>query len=68
MLGSDAVILHIEDARKLVDAFLGVPKIRVNTKKKTQYEVLQEAGVLEILDQLRSCVRSYDRALETDED
>ncbi len=52
-LGSETIILNIEDARKLVKAFL-------TREEKERLRDLQDWDVLDLLDKLRDAVRRYD--------
>lgn len=57
LLGSEVVIMPIDDARKLVKIFL---------ESRSDIERLQRLGILDILENLRSAVRRYDYDLEDD--
>jgi len=52
-LGSETVILNIEDARKLIKAFL-------TREEKERLRDLQDWGVLDLLGELRDAVKRYD--------
>jgi len=52
-LGSEVVIMSVDDARKLVKNLL-------RSKTKAEIEELQQLGVLDILMDLRSAVRRHD--------
>lgn len=57
ILGADAIIIHVDDVRKLVEAFL-VGRSKQDLKR------LQERGLLDLLDEMRQMVREYEIALE----
>ena len=64
MLGMECVIIPIDDARKLADAFLKVFTHDHRTFTKTEVKELRDAGLLSVLDSLRDNVRDYDSMYE----
>jgi hypothetical protein len=59
VLGSDAIIFHVNYARKLVDCFLA-------GKSKDELKALQEQGVLHVLTELRIAVEAHDKDVVVD--
>jgi len=53
ILGEDAIVIDMKDARKLVNAFL-------TNRGLEDIKELQKLGVLNLLDELRSAVRRHD--------
>ena len=60
MLGKDCIVIHVGDARKLVNAFLSMHTLEHKTFNKRDLERMHEAGVFLVLDSLRDNVRDYD--------
>ena len=53
ILGSDVIIIHMDDARALLKALQG-------KRTNSDYERLQGFGVLEIVDQFRQAIWEYE--------
>lgn len=51
-LGSEVIVMSVNDARKLINSFPSCSRIDIET--------LQRRGVLDVLDALRSAVRRHD--------
>ena len=64
MLSMDCVIISIDDARKLVDAFLKIFTHDHRSFTKTEMKRMRDEGLLLILDGLRDNVRDYDSMYE----
>ena len=62
MLAADCIIIHVDDARKLVDAFGGMHSLRLEPWKftKADMERMNKAGVFLLLSNLRKNVRDHD--------
>lgn len=60
ILGINCVIILIDDAQKLVDAFLKVFTLDHRTFTKAEVRELVDGGVLEVLDSLRDNVRDHE--------
>jgi len=60
MLGKDCIIIDVEDARKLVDAFLSMHILDSKTFNKTDLKRMHSDGTFLVLDGLRDNVRDYD--------
>lgn len=64
MLGSESIIINVDDARKLVDAFLSMHVLDYKAFDETDLKRMHEGGVFIILDGLRDNVRDYDSMYE----
>ena len=60
MLAKDCIVIHVDDARKLVDAFLCMHTLERKTFNKMDLKRMHVAGVFLVLDSLRDNVRDYD--------
>lgn len=64
MLGKDCIVIHVDDARKLADAFLKVFIYDHRTFTKTEVKRMRDEGVFAVLDNLRDNARDYDSMYE----
>ena len=64
MLGREIIVIHIDDARKLVDAFLSMHVLDYKAFDEADLKRMHEAGVFIVLDSLRDNVRDYDSMYE----
>jgi len=64
MLGKDCIIIHVDDARKLADAFLKVFVHDQRTFTKADVKRMRDDGLFTVLDNLRDSVRDYDLMYE----
>lgn len=60
MLGADSIIINVDDARKLVDAFLSMHILAYKAFDEGDLKRMRDAGVFIVLDSLRDNVRDYD--------
>ena len=56
IIGSNAIVMSIDDARKLLDA------LRLEWNSKTIAD-LQRRGLFDVVDGLRGIVRAHDRSI-----
>ena len=64
MLGKDSIVIHVDDARKLVDAFQSMRSLSYKAFDEGDLKRMREAGVFIVLDSLRDNVRDYDSMYE----
>lgn len=64
MLGKDCIVISVDDARKLVDAFRRMDVLSYKAFDETDLKRMRDAGVFLILDSLRDNVRDYDSMYE----
>lgn len=64
MLGKDCIVISVDDARKLVDAFRSMDVLSYKAFDKTELKRMRDAGVFLILDSLRGNVRDFDSMYE----
>ena len=57
LLGSEVIIMSVEDARKLIQAILA-------ESDRARLKRLEKLGFLNLLEELRSAVRRYDYNVE----
>ena len=60
MLGVESIVIDVEDARKLVDAFQSMHILSYKAFDEGDLKRMHEAGVFKVLDSLRDNVRDYD--------
>ena len=60
MLASESIVIHVDDARKLVEAFLSMHVLDSKTFAKTDLKRMHSDGTFLVLDSLRDNVRDYD--------
>jgi len=58
LLGSDIIIMPIDDARKLV-------RVHLVDSSKEKLELLQELGILEVILVLQSAIRTHDASFDS---
>ena len=64
MLSKDCIVINVDDARKLVDAFLSMQTRECSTFNKRDLKRIHDAGVFMVLNSLRDNVRDYDSMYE----
>lgn len=60
MLGMESIVIHVDDARKLVEAFLSMHVLDSKTFTKMDLKRMHSDGTFLVLDSLRDNVRDYD--------
>ena len=68
MLGRDIIVIHVDDARKLVDAFLSMHVLDYKAFDEHDLKRMHSDGTFLVLDSLRDNVRDYDSMSEVGND